>query len=488
MLVELIATAGFTVVGYALLRIFDCRPASAFAVLGALPTGIAASGITASMIFALGLGFSLVLLAAIGLAVIAMFAVRAYRSGTGADDSRSIGLAVATALVSTAVLGWSLAPVLSFDSFRFVMLGRMLVQGQIGFGGTDLTDYPVMMVHLQALASAMGGSYLVYTPVAGGLLAVTAGMNHLLGKVDRRRTALLIAVAAVAGAGIFLTSNFMLRLQLSYLNSHVLFAGFLLLGVASSIRAEPGVTPAETRVGSLLLAAVAISRVEGLLVAALALTAIAGSGTLKPRDLGRVGTIALVPPALWYGRLLLAGGSGSILTPTRTGALLVLGALPLVVAATPRLSRLVPWLPLIALSSLTGAIVLLGLTDPESVGMSGAAMLGNMATAGQWGVVWWLVLPLLVVLTVLGPSIRNDSAWALLTVGHLFLILLLGAVRETPYRLGWGDSGNRMLIHVLPLGITYCILKLRAPTDVDTAGSNASVARPTSLTDPLRSE
>ena len=50
----------------------------------------------------------------------------------------------------------------------------------------------------------------------------------------------------------------MLRLQLSYLNSHVLFAGFLLLGVASSIRAEPGVTPAETRGGEDLAAVASV--------------------------------------------------------------------------------------------------------------------------------------------------------------------------------------------------------------------------------------
>lgn len=77
---------------------------------------------------------------------------------------------------------------------------------------------------------------------------------------------------------------------------------------------------------------------------------------------------------------------------------------------------------------------------------------------GAWGVNWLLLLVAWVVL----PRSRETGAYLFERV--LFAVLafiLLAGVAAGRYRLGWSDSGNRMLLQVFLLGIGLLLVRLR---------------------------
>jgi len=45
------------------------------------------------------------------------------------------------------------------------------------------------------------------------------------------------------------------------------------------------------------------------------------------------------------------------------------------------------------------------------------------------------------------------------TLSFFGLILILGTMR-IPYRVGWGDSANRMMLYILPIIFFYFLLKI----------------------------
>ena len=93
-------------------------------------------------------------------------------------------------------------------------------------------------------------------------------------------------------------------------------------------------------------------------------------------------------------------------------------------------------------------------------------MISNLIATGYWGSFWWTFGPLVVLMAIFGPRLKREDVWLEVLGGGLLLILLLGVIRSSPYRLGWGDSGNRMLVHLAPLVVMYTVLKVRACFDI----------------------
>lgn len=75
-----------------------------------------------------------------------------------------------------------------------------------------------------------------------------------------------------------------------------------------------------------------------------------------------------------------------------------------------------------------------------------------------WGMTWVLVLILTLLSWAQPPLKHGRFYWGLFLCYPLFLLILVTFRRY--YRAGWGDSGSRMLIHILPSLYLYLTLKL----------------------------
>ena len=178
-------------------------------------------------------------------------------------------------------------------------------------------------------------------------------------------------------------------------------------------------------------------------------------GAISPWLIGYV--LAL---EIWFALLSphLHGAAG-VLTPARR-----IGLMSAVALAWPALTLLrrapFAWLRAHLPALLLGAAILAVLAalrlDPEKMSRSGAALLAHMREP-SWGGIWY-ALVLLWLLALRLPRLPLHQLFRTGPATYLLLIYLLAFVRVNPYRLGWGDSGNRMLTHVVAIGFFGLLL------------------------------
>ena len=314
-------------------------------------------------------------------------------------------------------------------------------------------DWPLNAMHLQAWAPRLGADYLVFVLAGAGLSGVFAAFEIVF-KANKwpTRATLLFAVFLAFQA----VTTYMLRAQAGLLNSHAACAGFLSLAVALADRRDP-VTGRRTGVVlvALLAAGLALTRMEGLILSALVIAFLVALSPVKRRDLILLGLVGVCTPAPYYLRLATASEAGSVLSPARilmtlAGSFLFL--VTLWVVTHPRARLLVARFSLLALPVVALVTCLL---KPDSAFESLTALTGNALATGNWGTLWWWLLPATVVVTLAPNPTGEQQAWIALLAALLALLAFLGAVRQFPYRLGWGDSGNRMLVHVVPVFLLY---------------------------------
>jgi hypothetical protein len=200
----------------------------------------------------------------------------------------------------------------------------------------------------------------------------------------------------------------------------------------------------------------------------------------------RLGVIAVLLPSVWYVALALGGASGEILSPVELAALVVAPWIVLIVSRSrpsSALRRLVDPRAMMVVFGIT-AVGLSFVRRPE-VPESLANLVRNGLMDGGWGPFWWLVIGLAVVPAIPAAwpprfaTERNDSrprlsAWVGAIGSYVLVVAVLGAVRSLPYRTGWDDSGNRMLVHVAPTVVIALVLQAvrsqRAPLDAALGG------------------
>jgi len=415
---------------------------------------------------ALGADGQVELVAFISLAVLA---AALHRTPTERRAEWGLGVAASTGIAgaSAAAIYLVASPILTFDSYKFIKIGRTLEANDLPISSASLADYPIVGLQIQAFGDGLGAEFIIAAPAAAGLLG-TVGAGGLIVKsisgaaqpsATTIATTAAIAAASVSGAALVLVS-YMLRLQFSLLNSHLVVAGLLSLGAAAAL--APVDNEARSRllpVSAIALSALAMARAEGPLVVALVMTALVAGDGLPRHTWRQLGTIGALPAAVWYWRLAAGGASGDIMSPTRSAFMIGALAAPVAVLAIPQLQFVRRWLLPIAFAALTCAIAGLAISDPDGFGTSAATTAGNLLTTGSWGPVWWLLIPALVVGIVAGPTLEREDSWLLILLGFGGLVLILGGIRDFPFRAGFGDSGNRIMIHIVPLTLLFVIAK-----------------------------
>jgi hypothetical protein len=120
----------------------------------------------------------------------------------------------------------------------------------------------------------------------------------------------------------------------------------------------------------------------------------------------------------------------------------------------PRLfARLNRALPFLAALVVALALIYAFATKTEHMWISLVPLLVNLFQSDSWSGVWPLIAIIaLVGLFAPGPPARSVFVWGIPI--YLALIVLL-AYGRTPYRLGTGDSGTRMAMHLIPMTMFY---------------------------------
>lgn len=433
------------------------------AILIAPLVGLAITTVAGGLTLALGVDGQVELVALVSIAVLA---AAVYRTPTGRQAEWTLGVAASMGTAGAIAVAIHLAasPILTFDSYKLIKIGRTLESNDLPLSSASLADYPIVGLQIQAFGEALGAEFIIAAPAAAGLLGTLGAGGFIVKSISGRPqlSAATVAAALASGAALVL-SSYMLRLQFSLLNSHLVVAGLLSLGAASAL------APADTEsrlhmlpVSAMALSALAMARAEGPLIVALVMTALVADRGLPRHTWRQLGAMGALPAAVWYWRLATGGASGDILSPARSAFMIGALAAPVAVLAIPQLQFIRRWLVPIAFAALTCAMAGLAISDPEGFGTSAATTAGNLMTTGSWGPVWWLLIPAIAIGVVTGPTLDREDCWLLILLGFSGLVLILGGIREFPFRAGFGDSGNRMMVHLVPLAFLFVIVKTLA--------------------------
>jgi hypothetical protein len=117
-----------------------------------------------------------------------------------------------------------------------------------------------------------------------------------------------------------------------------------------------------------------------------------------------------------------------------------------------------PRLPYLIMVVLILVIVILTLQDPTIMKNGVIMIFKNWYTTGLWG-------PTAVVLTVITgilifqPIFPYEKLFSVGILTFLLLLLILYYQIYPAHDVGWGDSANRMITHIVPVVILYGLIK-----------------------------
>lgn len=471
-MIDLVAVVLLAAVGWVLLPA-DVR--GALRVAASLPVG-AAAFVTVELV-ALAVAPSVATPWTAMAATVALTAALAVRVRPAVRDVDRRPLAVGAVVVVAAVVGSHLVPIANttVDSFRYVAVGTLLARGQ-------LVEVATLSLPLKR-GIAMGSLYGLAPPDIGYLRAlgplVGASTLAMLWTVLRRHVRLAdrrLGQVAAGAAVLLLASTHRWAFSALYVNSHALVALWLLALVLLCWAVARGELPADGSTVccvALLVTALTVARPEGVLVVVLALAPVVLDPGVRRRwraaVLGAAGAATLVWHAGVLGARVIAPAGRE--WPVDVTGLIALGlVLWLVALALPLVDRVVAVAPggrvgvlALAHGAVWLALAVGGLVNRETLLSAVEATIRNVTYDGLWGVSL-IVLALLAAQGAVALAVDRADALLFPVVTFVPLGLLLGVVRGgAGYRVGAGDSLNRMLVHVVPLLVLYVGLLVAAP-------------------------
>jgi hypothetical protein len=434
--------------------------------------------LTAGITFRTTLGLGLT--AATGLAV----ALAAARRHAGALRSWP---AAAIAVAGSVGAGWIIQQLhltrLTVDSVRYLLTAEALAAtGSLdAVGSWDLRMRHLItpLLHMPGVVDGPGYSAAITPLFAVSGLGATAWLSCRA--FDRFAVPIRLRAMLLGSVGLLLVTTNRFTYHAFYINGHMFFAVFLLvgvgLGVLAIIEREPGwVFPA-----SLALGAIVPMRPEAAIVAMIFVVPILVSDRIPYAARWRILIPSLAASTLWHGvlwpRHALAGDLG-IAGPVYGMLFVTWGvAAGLGLLSVPAMRRHARWGPPAVLIAVAGYLAVNTVADPDLLRDNLTATAANLAVEGLWGA-WWWVTPFLLVGAWLIVS-RRSPVRLLLTPTATFALAVpaFSFLRGGAYRIGTGDSGNRMLVHVTMV-IALTILLAAAEAAADAPGPASEEAGP----------
>lgn len=464
MISEVAIAVALTISGNALLAVVRRDVTAAARCWLSVPIGAAAYLIVAlvSLVLVGTLDPAITLLAVLGLGLVVAAVSLTKGGGIRRADLlwmlMGVGIAVLTAL---AARQWHLTR-LTPDSLRYLLASNELVltEGLREMNATDLVTRQIGLPALHSLSDLVGRGYLASLgPLFGvfglGLFAWLAlAVTH--GTMGRRNRLILVGTAIL-----FLLSSNRLVYDSFYINTHIEMAAYLLIAVAGTWLAVSRGLSGWAIPSGLALAVTLVFRPEAPLVAAIVLVTVAASrANLSVRLAMTVPTLAV--GGLWYGLGLwryAAGGDEISSTAPVFGSLVVI-AVAVVLCLAGGVDRARPWARWLDIAGVAALALLLAFymaTDPTVFGASVEATARNLVRDGFWLLTWVAAIALLVVALIV-QAIPDARVWTVPIIGFALLHWALPYVREGAWRVGAGDSGNRILAHYLAVTVIFLVL------------------------------
>lgn len=352
------------------------------------------------------------------------------------------------------------------DSFRY--LDSALLISQDNFNLASMNHYMKRSLVVPALHSfaPLYGEYYVrsVTPVLS--LALLGSMVWALAAYSEGSKK-MIAFIAVLMIFLLVTNNRYV-FNSFYINGHLIFAIYTWLAalMAWSLSINPVKQPKS--IGLILFCAsisvlVAV-RPEGFIIASLFVALV----LLSERCDTSIKSVSVlwftVSVLMWYGYVAFNQSSGymysdlSLMAPFILSIILILGLVVLEKTPVGQYKNLIIFsiLPFLAL-----ILLVFYMMNPSILNDSIYATYHNILLgAGSWGYSLILLLALLVFAVAINHGRALTYLW-LPVLCILVVFFLLAYLRGSPYRIGNGDSLNRMLIQVVPLA-TFAVAMITA--------------------------
>jgi|GEM_PF-2959266 len=380
---------------------------------------------------------------------------------------RDIGWMIATTSALAAVTtlaGIFNHTVMSYDSYRQVEFSRYLAHMGILNDNCSkmLSLWGVFVPIVQSASVFLNIDYLYAAGPAWKAAMLFAFFYVSVRSLRSLDVPWWIAWATAALSIATLLCTYLFTFQFFYIHNNLPSALYLFLFVATLWIGLQEKNHAWFLFSMLALTAFTLLRTEAILTALIFLILMVSTGAITYRTK----LLCFLPYCFiilaWFLKLRFQIGQGSyILSDSRIAILiaLVIGFSLLILLSK---LRWIEWLathaPIMMLYALAGICLLFLALKTDLMTACFAALLDNMFWSGRWGVTWGILLTLL----ILAHSQRHIPYEPIFAVGipcFFLLVYALGAFRDEPYRLGWGDSANRIFTHILPIIVFYLGLK-----------------------------
>jgi hypothetical protein len=351
------------------------------------------------------------------------------------------------------------------DSFRYLTSAGLLANDHYELAESALLEKRLLsgpVVH--SMAQTYGATYLqAFSPALSlALVGVLAWTVQQAGK--RSYASAYVSLVVGLTVLLFVTNNRMV-FNAFFISNHLIFGVALVCVCSASYMMIRGSSPSTESLFAVLLLAVPVlivSRAEGFIAAGLALLPLVLDVGLSVKRRLLVLLTYGSATFLWFGYVFLAAetsvnqalGEDAVTSAAPMAAGLV------VLASAPVL----PWSRLVKLRRLLLPMIEVGLwcalaafvvQDPEILNDTLQPSFENVVQgAGGWGYSL-IVLSLLVVIALLTSRGAALVALRFPLTSFIPVLVLVAYFREGGYRVGEGDSLNRMLMQFVPLAVLY---------------------------------
>lgn len=273
---------------------------------------------------------------------------------------------------------------------------------------------------------------------------------------------------------IFLLSSYFVLFSMFYIISNVLTAVFSLFALYGIYKRLQSGSAVWTIFLILMIINIALLRLEGSLFFLIPVVIFLSREEIPSKEKMLFAMTGIGIPILWFLRLSF---SLSDFIPRRMKVAYSLQILSLLlltyifillyvlISQKGILSRLNPYLPLLFLLSLSFAWTYMILT--RGLEIKGAVLMIikrygvliiNVLKDGKWGITW-IALFVLFVLALFLKRIKYESVF-IYYIFSFFLLYNVINIYRYGWRSGWGDSGNRILLHIIFIVAFYVFMKI----------------------------
>lgn len=310
--------------------------------------------------------------------------------------------------------------------------------------------------------------YALYPIVA--LFLVLFLIYGLYAPFEKKRISLNRHLAFSGLAALFLLSTYFILLNSFYVHSNLLYGFYTFIALFGLWRRLLGDHFAWLVISILALLASIFIRVEGPLVATIPIILLISNPKASFKDKMIYVLSVTLAVSAWFLKLffVFSGFTGKKLTADRSLFVILLYLLCLLglwlseKTGWARLRRYVPPAMLYALALLWSYFIWtrgMSLKGGDLVIHRYGNFLINILRDGGWGVTW-IALVFLFIAALFMARFEQESLFITYILSFAFLFNSLNLFRGG-FRTGWGDSGNRMLVHIIFILVFYIFLKFK---------------------------